>query len=259
MARPSRTVPWPKFSGDAEAVSTFVQVEVPCPSCGETTTRVVATSINATRTPEWRDVILEGSFQRSACSTCGEYATPLIAFPYIDFDRKQYIGVFPVSDEHRWPELEHEPEHAFVRNLGGLAPPIARPIGAGFEVRTVFGLGALREKIVALSGSIDDAALEVLKLRLLVSRDDLSASLDARPRLVEIDPAHLRFQIHVEVSDDESDLYRLDVPMDDYLAIAGDPSLAPIMDEIRAGPYRDCARMLPADPGVTSAITARWR
>lgn len=204
----------------------------------------MATSINATRTPQWRDVILEGSFQRSPCPACGVYATPLIAFPYIDFDRKQYIGVFPTSDEHRWPELEHEPEDAFVRNLGGLAPPIARPIGAGFEVRTVFGLGALREKILALSGSIDDAALEVLKLRLIVARHDLSASLGARPRLVELGEDSLRFQVEVEVSGEESDLYRLDVPMEDYMAVVGDPALAPIMDEIRAGPYRDCARML---------------
>ena len=237
-------------------MSTFVQVDVTCDRCGATSQRVVATSINATRTPEWRQVILDGSFQRSECPACAAVATPLVPFPYIDFDRKQYLGVFPPQDEARWWEVEREPHAAYVRNLGDLAPPVARPLGAGFEVRTVFGLGALREKIVVLSSGLDDAVLEALKLRLLLARPELDASLDGRPRLVEVAGGTLGFEVAVPSSEEEHDLYRLEVPSADYDDVARDQALRPVVQALRAGPYRDCGRLLEPAPGDAAAGAA---
>jgi hypothetical protein len=212
---------------------------------------MVATSINATRTPEWRDIILDGKFQQFTCPTCGERTTPLLPFPYIDFTRKQYIGVFPLSSEAAWWEHEREPEGAYDRNLGHLAPAVAQPIGADMQVRTVFGLDALQEKIAVLDAGLDDAVLEALKLRLLVARDDLSSGLDDRPRLTSVDKDTLEFRVCGPAPDGNPgsrDVYRLTVPRADFDAVADDPDLAPLLDALRAGPYRDCGRLLEPAP-----------
>ena len=226
-------------------MSTFVKIEVACPACGTAADRMVATSINASRSPEWREAILAGRFQRFACarSGCGEVVTPLLPFPYLDFHRKQYVGVFPHGDESRWWEHEREPEGAYERNLGALAPPVARPIGEDMVVRTVFGLDALREKIVVLDAGVDDALVEALKLRLLVGRDDLSPAPDDRPRLLSLSDDELTFRARRG-----PDVYRLTVPRAELDAIAADDDLVPILDALRSGPYRDCGRLLEPAP-----------
>jgi hypothetical protein len=227
-------------------VSTFVKLDVACPACGVVADRMVATSINASRSPEWRETILAGRFQRFACvsADCDEVVTPLLPFPYIDFHRKQYIGVFPTASEAEWWKHEREPEGAFERNLGRLAPPIAQPIGEGMAVRTVFGLTALREKILVLDAGLDDAIVEVLKLRLLVGRDDLSSDPEDRPRFVGVDGDLLEFRATRPADAGARDVYKLTVPRSDLDAVATDDDLLPILDALRAGPYRDCGRLL---------------
>lgn len=229
-------------------MSTFVGINVACPVCGTVTRREVATSINASRSPEWRDVILEGAFQRFTCPSCGDTAVPMLPFPYIDFDRKQYIGVFPTADEADWWEHEQEPADAFERNLGQFAPAVARPIGADMHVRTVFGIDALREKILVLDAGLDDAVLEALKLRLLVARDDLSSALDDRPRLIAATDETLEFIVLAPSAESDRDLYQLSVPRADYDLVAHDRELRALVEALAAGPYRDAGRLLEPAP-----------
>ena len=229
-------------------MSTFVGIDVECPVCGTVTRREVATSINASRSPEWRDVILGGDFQRFTCPTCGDRAAPILPFPYIDFDRKQYIGVFPASDEAAWWVHEREPSEAFERNLGRFAPAVAQPIGADMHVRTVFGLDALREKILVLDAGLDDAVLEALKLRLLVAREDLSSALEDRPRLIAATDEALDFVVLAPSEESGRDLYRLSVPRADYDLVAQDRALRPLVEALSAGPYRDAGRLLEPAP-----------
>src|SRR5206468_19949 len=112
-----------------------------------------------------------------------------------------------------WWDHEWEPAHAFDRNLGDDAPALARPIGEGMVVRTVFGLDALREKIVAFEHGVDDAQLETLKLRLMTARDDLPRTMSSRPRLMAVTGDVLHFIIAVP-SREERDVYTLDLPLD---------------------------------------------
>jgi hypothetical protein len=224
-------------------VSTFVPVRVPCERCGTVTERQLATSINVDRTPAWRDVILAGDFQRYRCPACGAESVAVIPFPYIDFTRKLYVGVFPASMEAAWWDHEWEPAAAFDRNLGDQAPALARPIGAGMAVRTVFGLDALREKIIGFEQGLDDAQLETLKLRLMAGRDDVPRTMSSRPRLTSVADGMLHFVVVVPAGD-ERDVYTLDVAMADYESIAEEPDLAAFLDRLRQGPYCDAGRLL---------------
>ena len=232
-------------------MSTFIDVDVPCDVCGKITERTVATSINATRAPEYRQAVLDGAFQRFLCSRCGVESTPLVPFVYLDFDRGIYIGVFPSSDEATWWAVEEEPLTAFDRNLGAQAPPPARGIGSHFQVRTVFGLTALREKIVVLEAGLDDAVLETLKLRLMAVMSDLSLDLAGRVRLVTVTPSQLVFLVPQGSADGQR---QLEVPRADYDDVAADDVLrAGFVRHFEAGPYRDAGRLLRPAPTLTWA------
>ena len=124
-------------------MSTFVPVQVACPKCGHVQEESLATSLNVTRTPAWKDVVLDGTFQQVRCSSCAMRWEAVEPFVYIDFRLRLYVGVHPSSDEATWWQHEDPPAEAFVRNLGWGAPAVARPIGEGFDVRTTFGLAGL--------------------------------------------------------------------------------------------------------------------
>jgi hypothetical protein len=223
-------------------VSTFTDIEVACPVCAAVEVRTVATSINVTRAPEYRDIILEGRFQRTTCQACGADFTPVVPFVYLDFGRSQYIGVYPETAEATWWEVEHEPAEAFDRNLGEHAPDPARPIGVGFRVRTVFGLTALREKIVALSAGLDDAVLETLKLRYMAVLDDLALDLRRRPRLIEASEDDLTFLV---LDPDTDELTRMQLPRSAYDEVGDDEELTSTFGaRLSEGPYRDTGRLL---------------
>jgi CpXC protein len=225
-------------------VSTFLPVEVTCEACGSAQMESLATSLNVTRTPEWKERVLDGSFQVVTCNSCTHTWEAVEPFVYIDFRRRLYVGVYPGSAETVWWIHERDPADAFVRNLGWAAPPVARPVGEGFVVRTVFGLAALREKVIALEASLDDVALEILKLRLMLSRTDMPLDVGSRPRLVRVDEASLFFM---------SLGAEFPLKRSEYLAVVGDPELSELVYPFLAGhPYCDAGRILTPEPALWS-------
>lgn len=226
-------------------MSTFRERSVACSGCGVEERRWVATSINATRTPHWRDAILDGSFQVFTCDRCDTRTAPLLPFPYVDFGRRLLIGVFPAADEATWWEHEDRTTGAFLRNLGADAPAVAQPLGDGMVVRTVFGLAALREKVVVFAAGLDDGVLETLKLRLLLLVDELVPGLDGRPRLASADGDELVFDVAHPAAGEAG---RLRVDRQEYDHVLADPDVRPIIEAVRGGPYQDAGRVLLAAP-----------
>jgi hypothetical protein len=217
-------------------VSTFAPAQVTCPGCGHVQEESLATSLNVTRTPGWKSVVLDGSFQQVRCASCGRRWEAVEPFVYIDFTLRLYVGVFPITDEDTWWDHEAAPADAFVRNLGWAAPPVARPIGEGFVVRTAFGLAALREKVVAHDAGLDDVALEALKLRLLLTREDLGFGLEARPRLTRVEDQRLVFEAAAGV---------VEVDRAAYDEARSDPELTERVHPFLVGhPYCDLGRLL---------------
>lgn len=167
-------------------MSTFVQRSYPCPACGVVATRSVAVSLNGGRRTDLRDAIFAGQFQRFTCEACA--AGYLVEDPmmYIDFDRKEWIACYPPAREREWPSLETEPVADWRQSMVTHAARAAREMSADFRIRAVFGLAALREKLLCFAHGVDDGWLEVLKLDLLRREDGPGFHPDLRPRLLAI-------------------------------------------------------------------------
>lgn len=172
-------------------MSIFEPRTLTCPHCGVDAEHAVAVSINGGRSPQYRQQILDGSFQVIACPTCGKKTEADGPFIYIDLRDKIWIGCFPRAWEPAWRSFENEPLDSWRRSMIDHAPSNVRRMADGFRVRAVFGLPALREKLLCLQHGIDDRLLEALKLDLLRRHEALAMHPAARPLLIDVDGAAL--------------------------------------------------------------------
>ena len=176
-------------------MSTFTTVTLPCPTCGVPAARRLVESANAARHPAFRAQILDGTFQRFVCGSCGGPSVYERELLYTDLPRGQLIGVFPSDRRGEGTALEP----AFRRTMDTLAAePGLRGRSPGL-VRLVFGYPALREKLVAADAGLDDRAVEALKL-LLLARTGWARSGSRGLLLVEASADTLVFE-HVGVTD----------------------------------------------------------
>ncbi len=165
-------------------MSIFRTLSVACPVCATPIDFELVVSVAADRRPDLRDQILDGSFQRQPCPTC---ATPFRVepeFTYMDIARRQYIGVWPTQKRGEWEAWASRTREVFDEALGARATPEAQRLGAGLDVRVVFGWPALAEKLVARDLGIDDRTLEVAKLAAMRSADETPLPGEAELRLV---------------------------------------------------------------------------
>ncbi len=225
-------------------MSTFTDLIRPCAHCGAPERRRIAVSLNAGRSPQHRQAILDRTFQSFACAACGKQTVIEDDFMYTDFDRKHWIGVFHSQHEAHWRALESHAVDAFDQNMTGpAASQIARDLARGFTLRTVFGIGALREKLLCFDHGIEDAVLEVLKLSLM--REGLvDFSPSGRPRLVEVAPETLTLELRRQGSKGWQ-VATLPVPraaLDEIGARLVEH--APILRQLQAGSYVDLGRVL---------------
>jgi hypothetical protein len=181
-------------------MSIFEQRTLTCPHCAAQAEHTVAVSVNGGHAPQYRQQILEGSFQVITCATCGEKAEADGSFIYIDLRAKQWIGCFPRAREPAWRSYENEPLDSWRRSMIDHAPSNVRRRSDGFHVRAVFGLPALREKLLCFVHDIDDRVLEALKLDLMRGHPALVMHPDARPLLGDVGDASLVLLAHVPPS-----------------------------------------------------------
>ena len=219
-------------------MSIFRDLSLACPACGTLGIESVAVSLNGPRVPEVVRAIVDGSFHRFCCQACGcdfRVDGPLI---YTDFERKQWIGEFPLDWETSWARLEHQPLDSFRRAMIDFAPPIVRGESSGFVVRAVFGLGALAEKISLFEAGLDDRVVELTKLVVLL-RSGMTLHPAHRPRFVKRDDhgAHLVLD---PVTGDEVAV----VSEEEIEQIAADPAWGPWLRDLATGPYVDIGRFM---------------
>lgn len=165
-------------------MSIFRSVTLECPACNTPVDFELVESVSADRRPDLREAILDGSFQREACTSCGRAFRVDPELVYIDIERSQYIGVWPVAKRGEWQARAAETRAVFDAVLGAKAPREAQEIGAKMAVRTVFGWAALAEKIIARQSGIDDRTLEVAKLAVMRSADETPLPGQRELRLV---------------------------------------------------------------------------
>lgn len=148
-------------------MSMFLAVQARCTNCKTQVEASLAASVNADRRPDLRDAILDGSFQSTACPSCGT----AIRFPahltYIDMERGQWILVEDAARLMQWHEVEAEASKLYSKCFGHAAPPLQRMMGETMTARLVFGWPALREKLIAQAAGLDDLTLELFKISIL--------------------------------------------------------------------------------------------
>ena len=129
-------------------MSTALPTRVRCPHCQTGQTVLLAESANAQRSPAWRAAVLEGSLHRFTCDACGLAFQVERDFLYSDLLAGILIGVFPRTRLGELQSLEQTLATAWAQTITGEAPEAIRATFVGPGPRVVFGLGALREKVV---------------------------------------------------------------------------------------------------------------
>jgi hypothetical protein len=222
-------------------VSVFRPQPIVCTACGTTNIETVAMSLHGSRVPEIVESIVAGTFQCYTCANCGlgyRADGPLI---YVDFETKRWIGEFPRTMERGWASLEQQPMDVFRQSLIDLAPAFLRAEADGFTVRAVFGLDALAEKIRLLEAGLDDRAVEVAKLAVVLRTGAIMAP-DRRPRVVKADPDSVTLVLWAV--GDPPEQFTVTVPTADILALAAEDGWRALLREMRIGPYVDLGRIL---------------
>ncbi len=148
-------------------MSTTAPYDISCGFCGGRFSTDLFWGLHVTRAPEVRDAILSGQFQRFACPHCGRSVVVEPTMLYTDFDRGHWLGIFPQRALLHRKELAAEVQASFQRNMELAAPPMVRAWAPAFRQRCLFGLPALRERLLIWEEGLDDGLFECLKMQLL--------------------------------------------------------------------------------------------
>ena len=138
-------------------MAVYHPVTVTC-SCGNTFTANLARSINAGRTPAIREKIIHGDFHQINCSRCGRRQAVESPFFYIDLSRHAIYHVRQRSERYNFRRDS--------TRLGRAADAVPAYLASGAprQLRVIYGLDELREKLVAQDAGLDDRVVELLKI-----------------------------------------------------------------------------------------------
>ena len=225
-----------------------------CPHCGHVTVESVALTLDAKRAVAEVQAILDNTFQRFSCPACEQVFRADGPLMFVDFDGQLWIGMFPESWERDWWHHEQESADAFQRNMVENCPPIVREWAPGFTIRTVFGLPALREKLVAWQAGLDDVVVEAYKLVLLRDLGTFELSGQSRPRLIAVEDGHAVFDVPPQEPGKLNQISSARIPLDELHDIVKRPKKwASVSESLSRGPYVDIGRIFIPRPADDSA------
>lgn len=216
----------------------------PCPHCGASLEMGIVASINADRRPDLRQAVLDDSYQRGSCESCGKGFRLDPDLTYFDAGRRQWLLVRPAEHLDEWPLTEALAQQAFERGYGKDASPDAREIGAGVQPRLAFGWAAFREKLLCGEHGLDDVALELTKLAVMRSVEDMPLADDMELRLTAATADEL--ELTWTMSGGDLAVEKIAVPRELYVEIAKDKGKgwAEARAELGGGAFVDVNRIL---------------
>ncbi len=211
-------------------------------ACGHRYPIELAPDLHVSRMPALRRAVLDGSFHRFTCPRCGRITPVERPLAYTDFPRRHWITVAPpagLADVAGWRELA---DRSFRETMQEHAGAQVRAWAPEFTRRLVFGLAALREKLIAFDAGLDDRPLELLKLS-LIAELGLPLRADTYLFLTAVEDRELIFAIALPDDPDYAASQRL--PIARYRALAQDPGsreVLPGMWEDRVVDWRAALR-----------------
>lgn len=161
-------------------MSTFRAYTAQC-TCGHSFRVQMAVAVNPVRMPHLREDILEGRLHRFTCPECGRTFTAEKRFVYADLKQGLVVHVHPPGHAPQWRQASQ----ALNADLDSLDPHgVVKP---KMRRRVAFGIGELREKLVAEDAGLDDRRIELAKVLALHEHPILLR----RPRMrLFLDKAH---------------------------------------------------------------------
>ena len=202
-------------------MSIFHAVAPLCPSCGAPVEAEWSASVNADRRPDLRAAIVDGSFQRFVCGSCGSLFRLPPHLTLLNLERDQWIAARPAEDLEDWRTAETETRDIFDNSFGERAPREAQYLAVGLRPKLVFGWAALREKLLCADLELDDTTLELLKMATMRAVDDAPVADETELRLIGGDDETLNFAWLVAATGRVLDT--LSVPRDLFDEIEADP------------------------------------
>jgi len=201
-------------------MSIFHPVTLSCKKCGTKVSIGRSASVNADRRPDFKAQMLDGTFQATACRTCGTMLRLPPHLTYLELGRSLWILVEPASMLEDWPMVENDAIDTFEGAFGAAAPPSGQAMGEGLKPRLVFGWPALREKLICSDLGLDDVTLELMKMAIMRDVQDAPMADQTELRLVGGGAESLEFAWVVTAS--EEVLETLAAPRGIYDGIAED-------------------------------------
>ena len=233
-------------------MSIFRTTDIPCPSCQTPVSFELVHSVNAGRRPDLRAAILDRSFQKQKCPSCGFAFRVEPEFSYMDLGRGQFMAVWPSAKVAEWQEHETRGQQAFDTAFGSTAPPEAKDIGKKLSPRTVFGWAGLNEKLIAAEAGIDDHTLELAKIGIIRNLDEAPIGGDSELRLLGVEGESLVLGWLPVGSADLTEVLR--VPKAVLAEIDSTPEAwQPLRDDLNAGAFVDYRRLLLGAPPAAPA------
>ena len=130
-----------------------------------------------------------------------------------------------------------------MRACGPSSPAAALGIAQDVDIRCVFGLTALREKLVCQEAGLNDVLLEVLKYRIALPEDARPLSEANHLRLMEVTDTRLVFLLGGDDPLQQPALCEVD--RSDYDAlVASPPPRTDLFSGLIRGPYVDLGRLV---------------
>jgi hypothetical protein len=173
-------------------------------SCGNIITLKLARTVNAGRSPEIKQQIIDGEFHKCSCTACGVIVTVEKEFSYVDFTTKTFIKIKPRQEKYFWKQASKELLSEVEKIPEGLVDK------KDMHIRVVFGLAELRDKIIASDYYLDDRLLEILKVLLIYDHPVLTDKPRLKISVDKINVNSISFNAAYEL--DNKKRYRLSIP-----------------------------------------------
>jgi len=223
-------------------MSLFKPQNLTCPSCGQEVTVRVAGSINADRRPDFRQAILDNSFQDTTCARCETSFRVQPRFNYLDIENGMWIAAMPGPDMSDYLAIEDSARATFEGSYGASAPQAAQDIGGALNTRLTFGWSAIREKLLIASLGLDDVVVEQVKLDLLRRLPDAPLRPGVELRLVGMEDGRMQFRWLETLGEAGIEQVELDRSLYDLIA-ADREGWAAITEQLTDGMFVDMQKL----------------
>ena len=180
---------------------------VKCPKCGQLSDITVWSSITAKDSPDLKRDLLQGRVNIFRCPSCSQAALMPSPMLYHDEEKKLMISFSPCTDPLTEKKLYDE-----VMKASSESGELSKL--ENYNLRFITDFNELLEKILIFDSGLNDKAIEVIKLMIIMQDADKSGQRDCR--FGKRDGTELEFMITDRA---ENQIYTSRVPLDSYNAV----------------------------------------